>query len=64
MQTALDDQINLFLEFGGGIGPGNSPADKRPNLEGMIKKFTRRVRPRPNYLPAINIETIKEAAGN
>jgi [acyl-carrier-protein] S-malonyltransferase len=63
MQTALDDGINLFLEFGGGIGPGDGPADKRPNLEGMIKKFTRRVRPRPNYLPAINIETIKETAG-
>ncbi|MCW8889975.1 MAG: ACP S-malonyltransferase [Sedimenticola sp.] len=62
LQTALDDGINLFVEFGGGIGTGEGPAEKRPNLEGIIKKFTRRSQPRPEYLPAINLETIKAAA--
>lgn len=63
MQSALDDGINLFVEFGGGIGSGEGPAEKRPNLEGMIKKFTRRSQPRPDYIPAINLETIRAAAG-
>ena len=63
MQSALDDDINLFVEFGGGIGTGEGPAEKRPNLEGIIKKFTRRTNPRPDYIPAINLATIKTAAG-
>jgi [acyl-carrier-protein] S-malonyltransferase len=29
----------------------------------MIKKFTRRADPRPEYLPAINLATIRETAG-
>jgi len=62
LQSALDDDINLFVEFGGGIGRGEKPAEKHPNLEGIIKKFTRRTRPKPGYLPAINITTITEAA--
>ena len=62
LQSALDDGINLFVEFGGGIGSGEGPAEKRPNLEGIIKKFTRRSKPRPEYLAAINLETIQAAA--
>ncbi|MES9904665.1 MAG: ACP S-malonyltransferase [Sedimenticola sp.] len=62
LQTALDKGINLFVEFGGGIGSGEGPAEKRPNLEGMIKKFTRRTKPRPEYIPAINLESIRAAA--
>jgi len=62
LQTALDDGIGTFVEFGGGIGDGESPAEKRPNLEGMIKKFTRRVKPKPEYIPAINSATIRAAA--
>ena len=62
LQTALDDGIDTFVEFGGGIGDGESPAEKRPNLEGMIKKFTRRVKPKPEYIPAINSATIRAAA--
>lgn len=62
LQAALDDGIDLFVEFGGGIGSGEGPAEKRPNLEGIIKKFTRRAKPRPAYLPAINLETIRATA--
>ena len=63
LQSALDDGIGRFVEFGGGIGDGEGPAEKRPNLEGIIKKFTRRVKPKPDYLPAINCATIRAAAG-
>ena len=62
LQTALDDGIELFVEFGGGIGDGEGPAEKRPNLEGIIKKFTRRSNPKPEYIPAINSATIRAAA--
>lgn len=62
LQTALDDGMELFVEFGGGIGDGEGPAAKRPNLEGIIKKFTRRAKPRPDYLPAINLDSIRAAA--
>jgi [acyl-carrier-protein] S-malonyltransferase len=62
LQSALDDGINLFVEFGGGIGDGEGPGEKRPNLEGIIKKFTRREKPKPEYLPAINCATIRAAA--
>ncbi len=62
LQTALDDGIDQFVEFGGGIGNGESPAEKRPNLEGIIKKFTRRLKPKPEYIPAINSATIRAAA--
>ncbi|MET0014243.1 MAG: ACP S-malonyltransferase [Sedimenticola sp.] len=63
LQTAQDDGINLFVEFGGGIGSGEGPAEKRPNLEGIIKKFTRRTKPKPEYLPAINLASIRATAG-
>jgi [acyl-carrier-protein] S-malonyltransferase len=63
LQSALDDGITLFVEFGGGIGTGEGPSEKRPNLEGIIKKFTRRSKPKPDYIPAINLETIRAAAG-
>ena len=63
LQTALDQGINLFVEFGGGIGDAEDPAGKRPNLEGIIKKFTRRAQPRPAYLPAINLASIRAVAG-
>jgi [acyl-carrier-protein] S-malonyltransferase len=63
MQCALDQGVTHFVEFGGGIGSGEGPAEKRPNLESMIKKFTRRADPRPEYLPAINLATIRETVG-
>ncbi|MCP4127557.1 MAG: ACP S-malonyltransferase [Gammaproteobacteria bacterium] len=62
MQSLLDHGTELFVEFGGGIGSGETPAEKRPNLESILKKFTRRADPRPEYKPAINLETIRETA--
>ncbi len=62
LQCALDEGVTHFVEFGGGIGSGEGPAEKRPNLESIIKKFTRRADPKPEYLPAINLATIRETA--
>ncbi len=63
MQSLVDNGTDLFIEFGGGIGSGETPAEKRPNLESILKKFTRRADPRPEYKPAINLETIRSTAG-
>ncbi len=62
LETAMHDGVTTFIEFGGGIGAGKGPAEKRPNLEGMIKKATRRTDPRPQYLSAINTATIRATA--
>ncbi|MEJ2528568.1 MAG: ACP S-malonyltransferase [Gammaproteobacteria bacterium] len=63
LQSILDNGADLFVEFGGGIGTGAGPAEKRPNLESIIKKYTRRADPRPEYMSAINLDTIRTTAG-
>ena len=37
LETAFHDGITTIVEFGGGLGTGAAPEDKRPNLESMIK---------------------------
>ena len=41
MQWAVDNGVTSFLELGGGIGRGETPAEKRPNLQGILKKYCR-----------------------
>lgn len=41
MQWAVDNGVTSFLELGGGIGRGQTPAEKRPNLNAMLRKFCR-----------------------
>ena len=60
LTAAFDAGVGKVYEFGGGIGPGE-PTDKRPNLEGMIKKATRSLDPKPEYVPVINAATIEAA---
>ena len=57
LQTAFGEGVDRVYEFGGGIGPGE-PTEKRPNLEGMIKKASRSLDPKPEYTPVINEATI------
>jgi [acyl-carrier-protein] S-malonyltransferase len=61
LQSALADGVRMIIEFGGGIGPGE-PDAKRPNLEGMIKKSMRGTDHEAAYLPAINLQTVKDTA--
>ena len=63
VQTALADGIDTFVEFGGGIGTGEMPAEKRPNLEGMIKKATRGLDREVRYFAAINADSIEATSG-
>ena len=62
METALEKGVNCIVEFGGGIGPGEAPADKRPNLEGMMKKALKSKSRDAEYVPAINSGGIQAAA--
>lgn len=60
LQTAFGAGVDMVYEFGGGIGPGEA-SEKRPNLEGMIKKASRSLDPKPDYVAAINQATIEAA---
>ncbi len=62
MSMALDRGIDVILEFGGGIGKGEGPAEKRPNLEGMVKKTLKFRGQDAIYLAAINAQGIYDAA--
>jgi len=61
LTAALDKGVGCIIEFGGGIGPGEADA-KRPNLEGMIKKAMRGMDGAPDYVAAINLQTLGAAA--
>lgn len=62
LQRALADGVSHFVEFGGGLGSGEAPADKRPNLESIIKKACRGVERDITYTAAINSDTLRKAA--
>ena len=62
LETAFHAGITTIVEFGGGLGSGPNPEDKRPNLEGMIKKALRGSDFSAHYHPAINSQTLRETA--
>ncbi len=62
LDTAFHDGITTIVEFGGGLGSGPNPEDKRPNLESMIKKALRGSDFSAHYHAAINSQTLREAA--
>lgn len=62
LNSALADGVDTFVEFGGGIGKGETPAEMRPNLESMIKKAARGMQYDIQYCPAINVDTIEDTA--
>ena len=61
LQTAFADEVDLIIEFGGGIGTASEPEGKRPNLEGMIKKSLRGIERDVSYLAAIHHPSISDA---
>ena len=64
MQTSLDYQIDTIIEFGGGIGKGDKPEEKRPNLEAMTKKNFRSFVHEINYYSSINTSTLTATANS
>jgi len=63
MKSAVEARVTQFIEFGGGIGKGEGPAEKKPNLQSIINKNLRALEYEAEYLPVINVETLKAAAG-
>ena len=62
LTAALDRKPEAIVEFGGGIGKGEGPVAKRPNLESIVKKTLKTRGQETNYLAAINVASIREAA--
>ena len=62
METAFGSGVDAIVEFGGGIGTGETPAEKRPNLAGMIKKAQKTCGSEAAYHSAINTESIRATA--
>lgn len=61
LQYALNDGVDRILEFGGGIGSGETPAEKRPNLAGITKRALKSVNSAAVYTPMINAAALKDA---
>ncbi|HEX6996925.1 MAG TPA: ACP S-malonyltransferase [Gammaproteobacteria bacterium] len=62
MNTAIDAGVDTIVELGGGIGKGEGPGAKRPNLEGIVKKSLKWREREAEYLPAIHVAGIRAAA--
>jgi [acyl-carrier-protein] S-malonyltransferase len=62
MNTAIDAGVDSIVELGGGIGKGEGPDGKRPNLESIVKKSLKWREHQAQYLPAINAATIRATA--
>ena len=62
MHTAVKAGMTHFIEFGGGIGSGETPAEKKPNLQSIINKNLRALEHEAGYTPVINADTLKAAA--
>jgi [acyl-carrier-protein] S-malonyltransferase len=60
LNTAFADGVDTVIEFGGGIGTGDSPAEKRPNLESIVRRAARNAPHEITYLPAINAATLNQ----
>jgi [acyl-carrier-protein] S-malonyltransferase len=62
MNAAIDGGVDTIVEIGGGIGKGDAPEDKRPNLESIVKKSLKWRQREAQYVPAINAGGIRAAA--
>ncbi len=60
--TAFGAGVRMIFEFGGGIGPADTPDGKRPNLEGMIKRASKATEYEVHYRSAISAPTVRETA--
>ena len=62
MEAALAAGFDTVVELGGGIGRGDGPAGKRPNLESVVRRTLRAQGSGAEYFGAINAAGILAAA--
>ena len=62
MNAAIDAGVDTIVELGGGIGKGDGPDGKRPNLESIVKKSLKAREHQALYLPAINAASLRATA--
>ena len=62
LSTAMGQGVTHMIEFGGGIGSGDEPADKRPNLESIVRKTLKGSGHDAQYAAAINLATLRATA--
>ena len=58
VQAAIQDGVRVVFEFGGGIGKGEGPEAKRPNLQGITNKAFKAMDAEGTYLPIINLASL------
>lgn len=63
MKSAAAAGVTRFIEFGGGIGSGEGPEAKKPNLQSIINKNLRALEHEADYAAAINVATLREFGG-
>ena len=61
LSEAFASGVDHIFEFGGGIGPGEGPESKRPNLESMIKKTMRPMEKKASYHSVIHRQSLANA---
>jgi [acyl-carrier-protein] S-malonyltransferase len=64
LMTAYELGVTNVYEFGGGIGNGETPAEKRANLEGMVKKAYRSQERSIQHQAVINSDTLQAATSD
>lgn len=62
MESALAAGVDTIVEIGGGIGRGEGPGGKRPNLESVVRKTLRSHGNDAEYFGAINAAGIHATA--
>ncbi len=60
LMCAGEAGATVMVEFGGGLGKGESAAEKRPNLESIVKKTFRGSDQAPAYLSVINLQSLED----
>lgn len=63
MRTAVQEGVTNFIEFGGGIGSGDGPEAKKPNLQSIINKNMRALEHEADYVAVINTSGLQALAG-
>ena len=62
MKSAVTAGVTRVIEFGGGIGSGEGPGEKKPNLQSIINKNLRALEYEADYAAAINVLSLREFA--